>query len=405
MISSPRVCATDRAKIRISQNHSLTQSGQHLLSSIHSIGQKLLPEFSTVNYDLTQPRTIEIDNRIVPAACEASTPPLIDSSVDPWTPRTNGPINPINHSKQRLAAFQAEKESWNANDSQRMMTSTVDTNSTDPDKPRLSADRPFYQRLRQAVAYVAGTTSSFPRSMLPLPQSIACAPIECYPQTNYRLPPDPNSVDWGGNSSAECTSSAGNIYMQYDYESVLVNATSPDIYPGSGDQDLFVGKLLGCPSPVAMSKRWHSEIKVRLIGDIHLASLSLPRSLARDKTIVELEFCMTGTRSGLSDVVEMKPTVLIRCGSRRCQRAVANAVKELGYLKAFSRDRIILHHRPPRLASSPGVIHDSAKHASDTVSDDVSIKVRMPMHNYACGLQVKVQHLDKAYDCTIGGLI
>lgn len=29
----------------------------------------------------------------------------------------------------------------------------------------------------------------------------------------------------------------------------------------------------------------------------------------------------------------------------------------------------------------------------------------MPMHNYACGLQVKVQHLDKAYDCTIGGLI
>jgi hypothetical protein len=45
------------------------------------------------------------------------------------------------------------------------------------------------------------------------------------------------------------------------------------------------------------------------------------------KTIIEAELCLVDEANTKADVVELRPTVVIRCGSKRCQRAVEIAVK------------------------------------------------------------------------------
>lgn len=166
-----------------------------------------------------------------------------------------------------------------------------------------------------------------------------------------------------------------------------------------------MGKILECPPPAALSTQWQDEVRARLLADLVLVLQKLPSSLARHKTIVEPELCMLGTVSKTLRLVELKPTIVIRCGSKRCQRAILRAVLELDYLKAFSKNRILVHHQPPRLA---GEKVDVALSTLNNLKGAVTAKrvwVCRPSNSSACGLRVMTGSANQPQMCTLGGLI
>lgn len=170
-----------------------------------------------------------------------------------------------------------------------------------------------------------------------------------------------------------------------------------------------MGKLLQCPVPLNINTQWQTDVRPRLLGDLQSVLQSLPRSLPREKTIVEPDFCMVGKALAGSNMIEMKPTVLVRCGSKRCQKAITDAVSDLTYLKRFSGDRIMVHRRPPRLASTPlddaGVDSDIPVERTDDENADRWIEVGLTADQSACGLRMRISYSGNERMCTLGGLI
>jgi len=166
-----------------------------------------------------------------------------------------------------------------------------------------------------------------------------------------------------------------------------------------------MGKARECPPPLAMNMEWSRIIRGRLIGDLISVLQSLPRSLSREKTIIEPELCMMGRLDGSSATVEMKPTVLIRCGSKRCQKAVANAVEDLEYLQSFSKSQVVIQRRAPQLASGERDTRSDYLAPNVLEHDVISVEVGITVIESACGLQIICRHLDAERSCTLGGLV
>jgi hypothetical protein len=186
---------------------------------------------------------------------------------------------------------------------------------------------------------------------------------------------------------------------------VFLYLNSPHIYLWNTEQNVFMGRLMGCPPSECMTTEWQDVVRIRLMGDLWAVLQSLPHSLPRERTVIEAELVMMGQSTRLSDQVEMIPTVLIRCGGKRCQKAVANAVDDLEYLKNFSRGRIVVHRQPPRFASNQGNDAGPSTRSIHSPEGSTIVEVGVLSNLSACGLRIKTKHLGLDRFCTLGGLI
>jgi hypothetical protein len=188
-------------------------------------------------------------------------------------------------------------------------------------------------------------------------------------------------------------------------ESVFVHLNSRHIYIWNREQNVYMGKLLGCPPPVRMSTEWENVVRVRLLGDLYAVLQSLPHSLPRDRTVVEAELCMMGRCANPLEELEMIPTILIRCGGKRCKKAVENAVDDLDYLKNFSQGRVVVHRQAPRFASTTPNSRDLSLRPLSLSDEPRSVEVAVSENASACGLPIRTKHLGLDRFCTLGGLI
>jgi hypothetical protein len=209
-------------------------------------------------------------------------------------------------------------------------------------------------------------------------------------------------------SVGSCLPSLASTRTSLESDSIVVPVDSPDIYLISEKIPFYVAKLLQFPPPLKMTTEWYQSTRIRLLGDLRLVLQTLPRSLSRTKSIVEPDLCMLGEADTITQVVHLKPTVVIRCGSKRCQKAVENSVNDLGYLKAFSKGRIRVHHGAPIPAGRMGF-------SSTSKINDLHEEGPMPLVDIefsdasTCGARIRFSTgSSESYRetfATIGGLI
>lgn len=125
------------------------------------------------------------------------------------------------------------------------------------------------------------------------------------------------------------------------------------------DEGLYMGGLRDFPPPPEIEFTWSTTIRSRLITDLRPVLASLPSSLARDATTVELELCMSGRNTAGSTTVHLKPTIWVRCGSKQAKKAVRAALADLSYLHAFP---LHITLEAPRFASNAFRISVSTVH-------------------------------------------
>ena len=148
------------------------------------------------------------------------------------------------------------------------------------------------------------------------------------------------------------TSSLATSRTSVDASPITVPRNSFDIHLWCKERNIFMGKPKEYPPPSVMNAHWRQNVRDRLIGDIRSALQSLPRCF------FEVELYMAGQPDSDTDLVELWPTVVVRCGSKKGIRAVERTVKDLDYLRDFSNGRVVINLNAPRLASrhtSPGV--------------------------------------------------
>ncbi|KAF2728232.1 hypothetical protein EJ04DRAFT_569684 [Polyplosphaeria fusca] len=187
---------------------------------------------------------------------------------------------------------------------------------------------------------------------------------------------------------------------------VTVSKTSPNLQ--HFDKDIWIGKLREHPPPEALEAVWLEEIRIRVVNDLQPVIQLLPRSTSPLHAIIEPDFCMTGTSGEHSDSVKLRPTVWIRCGSKRCKKVVKAAIEDMDYLHRFGSVQV--HLRAPILASKTGHKHLIPMDLTVTRGQ---VQVLMPdvfsTHGFsACGLKIRVQdHHDSKveHQWVVGGII
>lgn len=114
--------------------------------------------------------------------------------------------------------------------------------------------------------------------------------------------------------------------------------------------------------------KWTGEIRPRLIKDLLPVLQILPRSMSSEETIIEPELCMAGYVTGRATAVQLKPTVWIRCGGKKCRKVIRKAVDDLYYLRSFSQGLVEVRIRAPRPAASLIEFSSSAEEQKCLVS-------------------------------------
>lgn len=147
------------------------------------------------------------------------------------------------------------------------------------------------------------------------------------------------------------SSSLASYKTSVDGHRIVAVKTSPAIYCLKKEPQIYLGHPLEMPMPIEMNKQWNQVIRQRLIVDIGSVSEALPGSLPQHKLAVEPAFCMVGESGTETDLVDLYPTVLIRCGCKRLRRAMEKALISLDYLQDFSGGRTLVIENAPRLAS------------------------------------------------------
>lgn len=189
---------------------------------------------------------------------------------------------------------------------------------------------------------------------------------------------------------------------------LTVPISSSDIY--RFDRGLYVGKMREMPPPLAALSEWEDRIKPRLVKDLYSVLNALPRSLKSEETIVEPDLCMSGEASSRSTSVHMIPTIWIRCGSKKCKRAVSRAVSDLGYMRNLNTFQTQIRVRAPKPAAFNkavrlGASNDAFVGSPQTLNCKLEVQKAAPMTS-ACGLKLRVQSEDCTDRiCTIGGLV
>ncbi|CAI6293499.1 unnamed protein product [Periconia digitata] len=156
-------------------------------------------------------------------------------------------------------------------------------------------------------------------------------PLIAQIQTN-----DPPEVNMQGIRPVEGTlTSEGPVEVNISHMFQLkdVPVTSPSLY--LADNGLYVGKLQGIAPNSAAQLTWRTVLRLRLITDIRPVLTTLPKSIHRDETRVELELCMAGRQPDRSETVSLKPMIWVKCGSKHCAMAVGKALEDLSYLQPF----------------------------------------------------------------------
>lgn len=65
---------------------------------------------------------------------------------------------------------------------------------------------------------------------------------------------------------------------------------------------------------------------------------------------------MAGSRRPGSSTIDLKPTVWIRCGSKKCTQAVKHEVEHLNYLRTFSHGPVHVSQNAPHLATQSSAL-------------------------------------------------
>ena len=188
---------------------------------------------------------------------------------------------------------------------------------------------------------------------------------------------------------------------------ITLSVESPHIYLCSGTKNIYMGKMRELPVPANMEHEWCQTVRRRLTEDLFTVLQSLPSSLSRQETLVAPELRMMGTSGSNTVSVDLQPTVLIRCGSKRCRKVVAGTVKHLSYLHVFSKGQVLVLQNAPRLASlsTSRLTQDTARIEGDRMPQPLHLVDSC--HGSACGLRVAM-HIaasNQTRICTIGGLV
>ena len=204
-------------------------------------------------------------------------------------------------------------------------------------------------------------------------------------------------------SSVFSPTSVGSSRAVIEEDFVDEPADSPRIY--SLDKGIYIGSLIEMPPPPKRETEWQNSIRIRLVKDLQPVTQNLPRNLKTKETIIEPELCMVGEVDSKTQYVTMKPTVWIRCGSKKCRKAVQKAVDDLHYLQIFSRGRVQVHLHAPWPAGDSGLDALGEQYGHDSLQLQLQ---HYPMSS-ACGakllISVKSGDAKQLWTSTIGGLI
>jgi hypothetical protein len=214
---------------------------------------------------------------------------------------------------------------------------------------------------------------------------------------------------------------------QLSNSEITLSLTAPQLY--SPEKGVYVGHLNELDLPEPMLSQCHSMIRNQLSTDLIpvLRSLQLPQA----ETMIEPELVWSGYTTSKEGVVKLVPTLWIRCGSEKCQKAIVTAVKDLCYLRPYTV-RVGLYAPRPAGASRETIqqIHEviiDKDHSIDRTglfdlpnvfSGRISGREAWWKHfkaevqsidknnNSACGLRIRFRHISGA-ECisTIGGLV
>ncbi|KAL1633086.1 hypothetical protein SLS56_003157 [Neofusicoccum ribis] len=193
---------------------------------------------------------------------------------------------------------------------------------------------------------------------------------------------------------------------------VGVALTSQDIYCRHEAERLYAGKLKQMPPPEDLEKEWREHVRPRLAVDVLTVIEKLPKSLTRNETVVELELCMAGYAKENDLKVDLRPTVWLRCGSKKCRKAVRSAVQPLAYLNDFVNKRIEIRCRGPYPAAfvpieptQPGI-----RVVDDNCVIHLHVETADNQQSSACGTRLLVtvcreEEIVAQQSSTIGGMI
>jgi hypothetical protein len=135
----------------------------------------------------------------------------------------------------------------------------------------------------------------------------------------------------------------------------------------------------------------------------------LPNKRSRAKTIVEPELRLVGESDAHTGLVELRPTVVIRCGCESYRAAIDDAVKDLGYLHDFSKGVVLVHRKAPKQASRPSDLASSSSTSLRAQHIDGLVELALPNTASACGMSMRytgcVDMSVRQSLGTIGGLI
>lgn len=160
---------------------------------------------------------------------------------------------------------------------------------------------------------------------------------------------------------------------------------------------LFLAKPQELPVPKRMESMWNSRLSTRILAD--LAKIT--------KSVVEAELRMVGEVNVDTGLVDLQPTVLIRCKSKKHREKVEKRVKELSYIHTFSGGNLRVILGAPKLASRSMPLSSRNNMVDDHSVVLPSLHLMNPAPESACGLKMIAQSAISGQSrmCTIGGLI
>ncbi|KAF2729498.1 hypothetical protein EJ04DRAFT_515868 [Polyplosphaeria fusca] len=133
---------------------------------------------------------------------------------------------------------------------------------------------------------------------------------------------------------------------------------------------------------------------------------------------------MIGNHNGTSDAVQLQPTIIFRCGSKKCKEVISKRVHDLKYLQKFSKGRIQFvlgapifaggsgqpDTEPPEFPpeednSYPKAIKLPPEHASETLEISIYVPLYQSIKVSFCGLPVYNKHKDRMEVGILGGIV
>jgi hypothetical protein len=225
-------------------------------------------------------------------------------------------------------------------------------------------------------------------------------------------PPAPSSVDSSSTPASSLVFSLPSLTStrtSVDADTIFLPISSSKMYLFCEKTQLYVGKLRELPLPVDMESEWRDTMYLRLLGDLRCILQSLPSKRSRAKTIVEPELRLVGEPDAQTDLVELRPTVVIRCGCESYRTAIDDAVKDLGYLHAFSKGVVLVHRKAPKQASRPSSFASSSSTSLPAGHNTELVELARPSTASACGISMRYTSCAgmtvRENLCIIGGLI